>query len=144
MAAAQTGAVTLGLNTSFVMLPKIPMRKRLWDERVGYFTDRVTYFNDNQHKTDREQFIGRFRLVPKDVQRYRRGELVEPVKPIIFYIDPATPKKWVPYLIKGVNDWQVAFEAAGFKKAIIGKEWPKDLSLIHIFVAIGRKDKCFL
>lgn len=126
MAAAQTGAVTLGLNTSFVMLPKIPMRKRLWDERVGYFTDRVTYFNDNQHKTDREQFIGRFRLVPKYVQRYRRGELVEPVKPIIFYIDPATPKKWVPYLIKGVNDWQVAFEAAGFKKAIIGKEWPKD------------------
>lgn len=123
-AAAQTGTVTLGLNTSIVLLPKTPMRKRLWDERVGYFTDEVTYFSDKQHKADKEEFIGRFRLVPKDVKRYKRGELVEPIKPIVFYIDPATPKKWVPYLIKGINDWQVAFEAAGFKHAIIGKEWP--------------------
>lgn len=130
--AAQTGSVTLGLNTSMVLLPKTPMRKRLWDERVGYFTDRVTYFSDAQHRTNPERFIGRFRLVPKDVKRYQRGELVEPIKPIVFYIDPATPKKWIPYLIKGVNDWQVAFEAAGFKHAIIGKEWPKnrtDMSL---------------
>ncbi len=126
VAAAQTGSITVGLNTSFVLLPKTPMRKRLWDERVGYFTDRITYFSDAQHKTDREQFIGRFRLEPKDYERYKRGELVEPIKPIVFYIDPATPKKWIPYLIKGINDWQVAFEAAGFKNAIIGKEWPKD------------------
>lgn len=125
-AAAQTGTVTVGLNTSMVLLPKTPMRKRLWDARVGYFTDGVTYFNDQQHKADREGIIGRFRLVPKDVKRYQRGELVEPIKPIVFYIDPATPKKWVPYLIKGVNDWQVAFEAAGFKHAIMAKPWPKN------------------
>ncbi len=122
--ASQTGFVTLGLNTSIVLLPKEPMRKRLWDNRIGYFTDRITYFSDDQLKADREEFIGRFKLVPKDLKRYKRGELVEPVKPIVFYIDPATPKKWIPYLIQGINDWQVAFEAAGFKNAIIGKECP--------------------
>lgn len=127
--ASQSGSVTLGLNTSMVILPKIPMRKRLWDERVGYFTERITYFNDEQHKTDREEIIARYRLVPKDVKKYLRGELVEPVKPIVYYIDPATPKKWVPYLIAGINDWNVAFEAAGFKHAIIGKEWPGDSTM---------------
>lgn len=132
MNAGQTGFVTLGLNTSIVLLPKDPMRKRLWDDRVGYFTERITYFSDKQLKTDREEIIGRFRLVPKDLKRYKRGELVEPVKPIVFYIDPATPKKWIPYLIKGINDWQVAFEAAGFKNAIIGKECPPNDSSISV------------
>ena len=121
-----TGQVTLGLNTSIVLLPKEPMRKRLWDERIGYFTNRFTLFSDDQHKTDREQFVSRYRLVPKDLKRYRRGELVEPVKPIVYYIDPATPRKWVKYLMAGINDWNVAFEAAGFKNAIIAKEWPDD------------------
>ena len=102
------------------------MRKRLWDERIGYFTNRFTLFSDDQHKTDREQFVSRYRLVPKDLKRYRRGELVEPVKPIVYYIDPATPRKWVKYLMAGINDWNVAFEAAGFKNAIIAKEWPDD------------------
>lgn len=124
--AAQTGSMTVGLNTSIIRLPDTSMRMRLWDERVGYFTNRVTFFSDDQHKTDRESFISRHRLVPKDVAAYRRGELVEPVKPIIYYIDPATPKKWVPYLIQGINDWNVAFEAAGFKNAIQGREWPND------------------
>lgn len=122
--ASGTGAITLALNTSIVALPKVPMRKRIWDNRVGFFAYPYTIFSDKQRKSQREQFISRFRLVPKDVKRYQRGELVEPVKPIVFYIDPATPKRWVPYLIKGINDWNVAFEAAGFKNAIQGKEWP--------------------
>lgn len=124
--AAATGFVTLGLNTSMVLLPKEPMRRRIWDNRVGYFVNSFTTFSDEQLKTKSHSFISRYRLVPKDIKKYRRGELVEPVNPIVFYIDPATPKKWVPYLIKGVNDWNEAFEAAGFKNAIIGKEWPND------------------
>jgi hypothetical protein len=124
--ASQIGAVTIGLNTSMVLLPKVPMRKRIWDKRVGYFTNRYTIFSDDQTKTDREQFISRFRLEPKDKRAYAKGKLVEPIKPIVFYIDPATPKKWVPYLMKGIEDWNVAFEEAGFKNAIQAKEWPND------------------
>lgn len=124
--ASFTGSVTIGLNTSIVLLPSVPMRKRLWDERVGYFTTRITYFDDDQHKTDREQIVARYNLVPKDKKAYAKGKLVEPVKQIVYYIDPATPKKWVPYLIQGINDWNVAFEAAGFKNAIVAKEWPND------------------
>ncbi len=122
--ASSTGVVTLGLNTSLLVLPKEPMRKRLWDPRVGYFVQDFTLFSDDQRKAQRESMVARYNLVPKDKAAYRRGELVEPVKPIVYYIDPSTPKKWVPYLIKGINDWNVAFEAAGFKNAIQGKEWP--------------------
>ena len=128
-AASQTGSVTLGFNTSIVLLPKTPMRPRIWDDRVGYFTNRVTYFSDDQQKTQREQFAARYNLVPKNLKKYQKGELVEPVKQIVYYIDPATPKKWVPYLIQGINDWNVAFEAAGFKNAIVGKEMPTDGSV---------------
>ena len=124
--AVRTGSITLGLNTSMVLLPKEPMRKRLWDERVGYFTTNITYFNDDQHRTQREHIAARYRLVPKDKKAYAKGKLVEPEKQIVYYIDPARPKKWVPYLIQGINDWNVAFEAAGFKNAIVGKEWPKN------------------
>ena len=127
--AVRTGAVTLGMNTSMVLLPKQPMRKRLWDKRVGYFTSNFTRFSDAQHKTQHEAFISRYRLVPKDIKAYMRGQLTEPVKPIVYYIDPATPKKWVPYLIKGIEDWNVAFEAAGFKNAIQGKPWPNDSNM---------------
>ena len=127
--ASRTGNITLGLNTSMVLLPDIPMRKRLWDQRIGYFVNSFVRFSDDQHKTQHESFISRYRLVPKDKQRYLRGELVEPVKQIVYYIDPATPKKWVPYLIQGVNDWNVAFEAAGFKNAIVAKELPADGSI---------------
>lgn len=126
MPAAQTGTITLGMNTSMVILPKTPMRKRLWDKRVGYFVNRFTVFDDDQHKTEHEASIARYRLEPKDKKAYLKGKLTEPVKPIIYYIDPATPKKWVPYLIQGINDWNVAFEAAGFKNAIQGREWPND------------------
>ncbi len=123
--ATATGNVTLSLNTSMVLLPKTPMRKRLWDKRVGYFTTAVTYFDDDQHKTDPQRVAARFRLVPKDKKAYAQGKLVEPEKQIVFYIDPATPKKWVPYLKAGIDDWNVAFEAAGFKNAIAAREVPK-------------------
>ena len=118
---------TMELNTSVVLLPKIPMRKRLSDKRVGYFSERYTDFDANPHGVKVVSFIKRWRLQPKpeDVERYKQGELVEPQKPIVYYIDPATPKKWVPHLIKGVEDWQVAFERAGFKNAIQARTAPK-------------------
>ena len=127
--AAQTGAMTMGFNTSIVLLPEKPMRKRLWDKRVGYFVDNFVRFSDDQHKTEHESIVARYRLEPKDKKKYLRGELTEPVKQIVYYIDPATPKQWVPYLIQGVNDWNVAFEAAGFKNAIVAKELPQDGSI---------------
>ncbi len=119
---------TLELNSSLVLLPKIPMQPRYADARVGYFAATYTDFDANPHGIKREAMITRWRLEPKpeDVAKYKRGELVEPKKPIVFYIDPATPKKWVKYLIAGVNDWQVAFEKAGFKNAIYAKEAPSD------------------
>lgn len=125
-ASTQTGYATLGLNTSFVMLPKDPMQARLSDERVGYFQNSITEFSDSQQSTEHNAIISRYRLEPKDINRYRRGELTEPKKPIVYYIDPATPKQWIPYLKKGVEDWNKAFEAAGFKNAIQAKDWPND------------------
>ncbi len=127
--ASKTGAITLGMNTSVVLLPKEPMRRRLWDERVGYFVNNFVRFSDEQRHTEHESFISRYRLVPKDKKRYLRGELTEPEKQIVYYIDPATPKKWIPYLIQGVNDWNTAFEAAGFKNAIKAEVLPDDGSV---------------
>lgn len=124
-----TGNITLKVNTSFVLLPKEPMACRSYDPRVGYFTEEFTDFGDDQQQVKRRQVISRWRLEPKDIEAYRRGELVEPVKQIVYYIDPATPKKWVPYLIAGVNDWNAAFEKAGFKNAICAKEWPNDSTM---------------
>ncbi|WP_147677405.1 zinc-dependent metalloprotease [Algibacter pacificus] len=125
---SSVGSITLKLNTSIVLLPKIPMRKRFFDERVGYFANKYVLFSDEQQRAESKQIVQRYRLEPKeeDIEKYLKGELVEPKKQIVYYIDPATPKKWRPYLIAGINDWQVAFEAAGFKNAIIGKEWPED------------------
>lgn len=134
-AGAYTGKVTLGLNVSFILLPEKPMLPRLFDPRVGYFTDSYNYYSDNQQRVERKRFITRWRLEPKDsadAEKMRHGELVEPKKPIVYYIDPATPKQWRPYLIQGVNDWQVAFEQAGFKNAIIGKEWPENDSTMSM------------
>lgn len=124
--AAATGSVTVKLNTSMVVLPKEPMQPRLADERVGFFQNPITEFSDNQQVTVRGAIIQRYRLEPKDPERYRRGQLTEPKRPIVYYIDPATPKKWIPYLKAGIEDWNVAFEAAGFKHAIVAKEWPND------------------
>ncbi|WP_149207746.1 zinc-dependent metalloprotease [Flavobacterium johnsoniae] len=126
-AAASSGSVTLRLNTSIVLLPKTPMRKRFADERVGYFANKYVLFDDEQQRAETKFIIQRYRLEPKekDIKKYLNGELVEPKKQIVYYIDPATPKKLRPYLIAGINDWQKAFEAAGFKNAIVGKEWPE-------------------
>ena len=126
MAGGASGSSTVELNTSLVILPKVPMKARYFDPRVGYFAVGYTDFDINPQGVREVEIIKRWRLEPKpgDMAKYKRGELVEPVKPIVFYIDPATPKKWVPYLIAGINDWQKAFEKAGFKNAIIGKEAP--------------------
>ena len=128
-AARIAGNVTLRMNTSFVLLPREPMRARYFDPRVGYFIEEFAEFNDHQQDVKRRKVITRWRLVPKDVEAYKRGELVEPVKPIVFYIDPATPQQWRKYLIMGVNDWNKAFETAGFKNAIEAREWPNDSTM---------------
>lgn len=119
---------TYELNSSVILLPKVPMKPRYYDPRVGYFTTRYTDFDKNPQGVERVAMITRWRMEPKpeDMEKYLRGELVEPQKPIVFYIDPATPKQWVPYLMQGVNDWQVAFEQAGFKNAIYALEAPDD------------------
>jgi hypothetical protein len=123
---AANGSVTVELNTSMVILPKVPMKGRYFDPRVGYFTSNYTDFDLNPQGVKDVQLIARWRLEPKaaDMAKYKRGELVEPKKQIVYYIDPTTPKKWIPYLIAGVNDWQTAFEKAGFKNAIVAKVAP--------------------
>lgn len=117
-------SVTLGITSNIILLDKVPMQPRFSDNRIGYFTEKHWYFNDKQHAMSAKELITRWRLEPKqeDVERYLKGELVEPKKPIVYYIDPSTPKQWRSYIIQGVYDWQVAFEKAGFKNAIIAKE----------------------
>ena len=143
LSSAIANSISIGLNTSFLLLPKEPMRARIYDPRVGYFTDAYNVFSDNDQKMTVKRFITRWRLEPKDedIEKMKRGELVEPKKQIVYYIDPATPKQWVPYLIEGVNDWNRAFERAGFKNAIVGKPWPdscKDMSLEDARFAVIR------
>ena len=124
--AAAGTPTTYELNSSMVLLPRSPMRPRYYDERVGYFTTGYTDFDANSQGVEQVRMITRWRLEPKpeDIAKYLKGELVEPAKQIVYYIDPATPRKWVPYLIQGVNDWNAAFEKAGFKNAIIAKSAP--------------------
>lgn len=119
---------TYELNSSMVLLPSKQMKSRFFDPRVGYFATGYVDFDANPQGVKNQALITRWRLEPKpeDVEKYKSGELVEPKKQIVYYIDPATPKKWVPYLIQGVKDWQVAFEKAGFKNAIVAKEAPND------------------
>ena len=100
------------------------MAKRAVDNRVGYFSIRQTEYGGKLNEANKEQFITRYKLVPKDKEAYLRGELVEPVHPIVYYMDPAMPKKWRPYIEKGIEDWNKAFEAAGFKNAIIAEDPP--------------------
>ena len=122
--ASRDGFMTLSLNTSIVELPEKPMRPRLDDERVGYFNKPLVTFSDRE-TSKHDAIISRYRLVPKDKKAYAKGKLSEPEHQIVYYIDPATPKEWVPYLIQGINDWNKAFEEAGFKNAIVGKEVPE-------------------
>ena len=111
---------TVLTHHSMVKLPEKPMMPRIFDERVGYFTQGVTDYGTEEHRSVSKRFITRYRLEKKDPN----AELSEPVKPIVYYVDPATPKKWVPFVKKGIEDWQVAFEAAGFKKAIVAADAP--------------------
>ncbi len=125
---------TVVSHTSFIELPAQALQQRIADPRVGYFADQVNVFGDLQQKMEDRRFILRWRLEPKDEdkQKWKNGVLVEPKKPIIIYIDPATPKQWRKYLIAGINDWQKAFEQAGFKNAIFGKEWPEQDSSMQM------------
>jgi len=119
--------VSIVLNNSMVLLPQAPMKPRLADQRIGFFSNTYVDFDANPRGVANTAYIWRWRMEPKndaDMEKYKRGELVEPKKPIVIYIDPATPKKWVPYLMAGINDWQAAFEKAGFKNAIMAKEAP--------------------
>ena len=123
---SSTGLITLEMNSSMLLLPKEPMKQRLADQRVGWFSRSVVDYGSDQQKAASRTYLDRWRLEVKDedMEKFNRGELVEPKKQIVYYIDPATPKQWIPHLIAGVKDWQVAFEAAGFKNAIIAKEAP--------------------
>ncbi len=125
---ASSPSLTYELNTSLVLLPNEPMKARLADGRVGYFAYGYTDYSANPQGIERCGRITRWRMEPKpgDEEKYLAGELVEPRKPIVIYIDPATPKQWVPYLIQGINDWQTAFEHAGFKNAIRGEVVPQN------------------
>ena len=111
---------TVVMHYSMVKLPEKPMMPRLFDERVGYFTIRQTDYGVDEQRAPQRTYITRWRLEKKDPN----AEVSEPVKPIVYYVDPATPTKWVPWIKKGIEDWQPAFEAAGFKNAIIAKEAP--------------------
>lgn len=129
------GVVTFEFNTSLLLLPQKPMKKRAFDKRVGYFANKYDVFEEDSHKSDKEVFAVRWRLEPKneeDAQKLKNGELIEPKKPIVYYIDPATPDKWKSFIKQGIDDWQEAFEFAGWKNAIRGEYWPEnneDMSL---------------
>ena len=119
-----TSTLSLELNQSFIVLPEDPWQPRHYDPRVGYFSLRQTDYGSEEQKTLTNRYITRWRLDPSDPEAYARGELVTPKKQIVYYIDPATPEKWRPYIKAGVNDWQKSFEKAGFKDAIIAKDPP--------------------
>jgi hypothetical protein len=123
---SSTGTISLELNHSMVLLPSEVMETRSYDQRVGYFSVQQTNYGLDAQKAKTVRHITRWKLVPKDKEAYKNGELVEPVEPIVYYIDPATPPKWRPYLKQGVDDWAKAFEAAGFKNAIMAKDPPTE------------------
>ena len=120
------GSITIEMSNSMVLLPKVPMKRRYFDERVGWFARGQTDYGLEDQRSKTVKYLDRYRLEVKDedIEKFNNGELVEPKKQIVYYVDRATPKEWVPYIIQGVNDWQVAFEAAGFKNAIVGKMAP--------------------
>ncbi|THD66852.1 DUF5117 domain-containing protein [Robertkochia marina] len=120
------GSITVEMNNSMVLLPKEPMKRRYFDQRVGWFARGQTDYGLDAQESKTVRYLDRWRLEVKDedLEKFNRGELVEPKKPIVYYIDRATPVKWRKYIKQGIEDWQVAFEAAGFKNAIIAKDPP--------------------
>jgi len=121
---ANTGTISMEMHQSMVLLPEEPMMPRLADDRVGYFSITQVNFGLDELKAAEQTFVRRWRLEPSDPEAYARGELVDPVKPIVYYIDPATPARWRPHVKQGVEDWQAAFETAGFSNAIVALEPP--------------------
>ena len=121
-----SNTISMEMHHSMLLLPEDPMEPRLCDERVGFFSTSRTDYGLDEQRAETRCFISRWRLEPSDPERYARGMPVDPVKPIVYYIDPATPPKWVPYLKQGVEDWQPAFEQAGFSNAIIAADAPTD------------------
>lgn len=121
-----TGTMSVEMTQSFIELPETLMQPRLYDSRVSYFSLTQTDYSSDEQRAAKQRFITKWRLEPSDQAAYDRGELVEPKKQIVYYIDPATPTKWRPYLKQGIEDWQVAFEKAGFKNAIVAKDPPTE------------------
>ena len=119
-----TKTFSFQVNHSIIALPENPMPIRYEDERVGWFTVNKINYSSDKLKSDSYNIIRRWRLEPSDVGAYNRGELVEPIKPIVYYLDPGTPLKWRKYFKMGIEDWNSAFEKAGFKNAIIAKDPP--------------------
>ena len=123
---SSTGAISLEINNSMILLPKIPMKKRYFDQRVGWFARSQVDYGLDVQESKSLKYLDRWRLEVKeeDIEKFKKGELVTPKKQIIYYIDRATPVKWRKYIKQGIEDWQVAFEEAGFKNAIIAKDPP--------------------
>jgi hypothetical protein len=120
----KSATISMQMSQSMYLLPEVPMQSRLYDKRVGWLTTRQIDYGSEALKADTKAYIKRWNLIPKDVEAYNRGELVEPIDPIVYYLDPATPEKWRPFFRQGIEDWQIAFEAAGFKNAIIARDAP--------------------
>ncbi len=122
--------VTVVVSSTLVLLPEVPMMGRLDNQKVGYFTQDMFSFSDSQQKAEEKKYITRWRMEPRveDREAYLRGELVEPQKPIVFYIENSTPYRWRKYIKQGIEDWQVAFEHAGFKNAIVARELPDSIA----------------
>lgn len=118
--------VTVEVGTSLVLLPRDPMPRRYVSPKIGYFTDGVTDYSDSQQRVHHKHFIQRWRLEPKPGEEaaYLRGELVEPAKPIVIYLDNSTPRQWRPYIKKGIEQWNEAFEGAGWKNAVVVRQMP--------------------
>jgi hypothetical protein len=121
---SKTNTITIRINQSMILLPENKMMPRIYDKRVGYFSMGNVDYSSDALKADNKRYIKRWRLEPKDINAYNRGELVEPIKPIVYYLDPATPDKLKKYIKQGVDDWQKVFETAGFKNAIMAKYPP--------------------
>ncbi|MCP9236092.1 zinc-dependent metalloprotease [Lewinella sp. JB7] len=119
-----TGTLSVEMNQSFILLPAEKMTPRQYDPRVGYFSIEQTNYGLDAQRAEKQRFITRWRLEPVDMEAWERGDLVDVKKPIVYYIDPATPTEWVPYIKQGVDDWQQAFEAIGLKNAIMAKDAP--------------------
>ena len=119
-----TGTLSVEMNQSFIRLPEEPMQPRLYDPRVSYFSINQTNYSLDAQRAEAQRFITRWRLEPVDMAAWERGEVVDVKKPIVYYIDPATPADWAPYIKQGVDDWAKVFEAIGLKNAIRGEYAP--------------------